>query len=273
MKLFKLLTLFIATISLSSCEDKINVDLETAAPKLVIDAAIKWQKGTNGNKQQIKLSTTAQYFGTEIPKVAGATVFITDSDNVVFNFVETDTLGNYNCTNFIPVLNKNYKLTVVYKNETYEASENLMPAPQIERIEQKNQSGFSGNDIQIKAFFTDDGTQDNFYLFQYQSSDRLIPTFDLSKDEFYQGNEIFGIYQDENLKAGQTLAISILGISEKYYNYMNILVTIAGSTAGSPFQSPPATVRGNVKNTTNERNYPLGYFSLSETDFRNYVIE
>lgn len=273
MKTFKFLTFFIALVSLSSCEDKINVDLQTAEPKLVIDAALKWRKGTFGNKQQVKLSTTARYFGTEIPKISGATVFVTNSDNTVFNFIETDTLGNYNCADFTPVLNKNYELTVVYKNETYKASENLIQVPVIDKIEQKNQSGFSGDDIQVKAFYTDDGTQNNFYLFQFQAVDKVNPTFNLSKDEFYQGNQIFGIYQDKNLKVGQVLSISILGISEKYYNYMNILISIAGSSAGSPFQSPPATVRGNIKNTNNEKNYPLGYFSLSETDFKKYTIK
>jgi hypothetical protein len=54
---------------------------------------------------------------------------------------------------------------------------------------------------------------------------------------------------------------------------MSILLSIAGNTNGSPFQSPPATVLGNIKNTTNEKNYPLGYFSLSETDNRNYLIK
>jgi hypothetical protein len=54
---------------------------------------------------------------------------------------------------------------------------------------------------------------------------------------------------------------------------MNILLSVAGNTGGSPFQSPPATVRGNIINTTNFDNYALGYFRLSETDSASYVIE
>ncbi len=50
---------------------------------------------------------------------------------------------------------------------------------------------------------------------------------------------------------------------------MSVLVSIAGNNGGGPFQSPPATVRGNIINTTNSANYPLGYFSLSEVDIRN----
>jgi hypothetical protein len=54
---------------------------------------------------------------------------------------------------------------------------------------------------------------------------------------------------------------------------MSILISLAGSNNGSPFQSPPATVRGNIVNQTNEANYALGYFSLSEIDSLEYTIE
>ena len=54
---------------------------------------------------------------------------------------------------------------------------------------------------------------------------------------------------------------------------MNKLITIAGSGSGNPFATPPATVRGNITNTTNNSDYPLGYFHLSEIDTVNYLVE
>jgi hypothetical protein len=54
---------------------------------------------------------------------------------------------------------------------------------------------------------------------------------------------------------------------------MSVLVSIAGNGGGGPFQSPPATVRGNIINTTQEENFPLGYFSLSEYDSVNYIVK
>ena len=59
-KLF--IVLLIASFSVISCEEVVNVDLDTAAPKLVIDASIKWEKGTTGNVQKIKLTTTTDYY-------------------------------------------------------------------------------------------------------------------------------------------------------------------------------------------------------------------
>ena len=53
---------------------------------------------------------------------------------------------------------------------------------------------------------------------------------------------------------------------------MQVLLSIAGNAGGGPFQSPPATVRGNILNTTDINNYALGFFSVSETASINYMV-
>ena len=112
MKNIKYLLLLLIALSFSACEKVIDVELNNAPPRLVIDAFIKWTKGTTGNEQKIKLSTTAPYFSNTIPTVSGATVFITDSNNK-FVFTEIAGTGDYLCTDFTPLLNGNYTLTVI----------------------------------------------------------------------------------------------------------------------------------------------------------------
>ena len=116
-----LIALFIS-IFFASCEEVVDVDLDTAPPKLVIEAAINWQKGTTGNQQTVKLSTTTGYFENVIPTVSGATIFIKNSKNDQFNFYEVHKTGRYVCTNFIPVIDENYTLTVISNGKTYTAT-------------------------------------------------------------------------------------------------------------------------------------------------------
>jgi hypothetical protein len=271
----KLVFLFVFFTSLffTSCEEVVDVDLETAPPKLVIEAAINWEKGSSGKQQVIRLSTTTGYFESQIPSVSNAVVFIKNSKNQKFNFTEFNKSGRYMCNDFIPELNEEYTLTVISKGNTYTASETLKSVAPITRIEQKNDGGFTGKDIEIKAYFTDPGDEDNFYLFKYVYSNKITSNYYVSEDKFYQGNEIFSSAIDEDLKAGDEVEVTHFGISKQYYNYMNILVSIAGSSVGGPFQSPPATVKGNIINTTDKNNYPLGYFSLSEISTKKYKIE
>ena len=273
MKNIKTILAFIGLILVSGCEKVVDIDLNTMEPKLVIDAAIKWQKGTVGNVQTIKLSTTNSYYDNQIPTVSGATVFITDANNNVFNFVESNVAGSYVCSNFTPVLNRNYTLTVNSNGSTYTATETLKPVPQIDRIEQINNTGFTGNVIEIKTYFTDNGTTQDYYLFKFKPTYTAIPIYFAQEDISFQGNQIFGLYRNDKLEPGQNFEVTLSGISRQYYNYMRILISIAGNNSGgSPFQSPAATVRGNIINTTNDANYPLGYFSLSEQDYRNYIV-
>ncbi|OMQ08715.1 DUF4249 domain-containing protein [[Flexibacter] sp. ATCC 35103] len=273
MKKASLLIVLFLSIFFTSCEEVVDVDLDTAAPKLVIEAAINWQKGTTGKQQTIKLTTTTGYFENVIPTVSGATVFIKNSQNVQFNFTEVQKTGRYVCSNFIPVIDENYTLTVINNGITYTATETMKSVAPITRIEQNNEGGFTGKDIETKAFFNDPADVDNFYLFKYVYSNKVTSTYYVSEDKFFQGNEYFSSSDDDELKIGDEVEMTHYGISKQYYNYMSILVSIAGSNVGGPFQSPPATVKGNIINMTDKSNYPLGYFSLSEIDIKKYKIQ
>ncbi|MFD1603070.1 DUF4249 domain-containing protein [Flavobacterium artemisiae] len=273
MKKASLFILTLLVVIFSSCEEVVDVDLNTAPPKLVIEAAINWEKGSTGRQQSIKLSTTTGYYESSVPTVSGAVIYIRNSKNERFNFLEVQKTGRYVCGTFKPVLNEEYTLTVISGGNTYTAKEILKSVAPITRLEQNNEGGFTGQDIEVKAFYTDPGDEENFYLFKYGYSNKVTSSYYVSDDKFYQGNEIFSTSDEEDLKSGDEIEITHFGISKQYFNYMNILVSIAGSNVGGPFQTPPATVKGNIINTTDKSNYPLGYFSLSETDTRKYTIE
>lgn len=257
----------------SSCEEVIDLELDTAAPKLVVEASIIWIKGSSGNAQKIKLTTTTGYYDQEVPIVTGANVSITNSDNTVFNFTEIPDTGEYACTNFVPEIGETYTLTIINNGETYTATETFQALSPITRIEQNNEGGFTGKDIEIKAYFNDPANADNYYLYRYEYSNQVSVSYNVDEDEFFQGNEFSSRSQNDDLKKGDVIELSHYGISKQYYNYMNILIGIMGSNSGGPFQTPPATVRGNISNSTNPKNYPLGYFALGETDMRRYVIQ
>ncbi len=264
--------ILIATL-FTSCEDVITVSLDTSPPKLVIEASINWLKGTTGANQKIRLSTTTSYYNTIIPKVSGATVFVKNSSNTIFNFIENPNSGEYICSNFIPVINETYILTIISNGQTYTATESLKAVAPITKIVQNNQGGFDRKTIEIKTFYNDPPNEKNYYLFKYLYPNKTKLNYYVDEDQFYQGNEFFSISQNNDLKTGDTVQISHFGISKPTINYMNILINIAGNTNGSPFQSPSATVRGNIINTTNPTNYALGYFSLSEVETKNYIVQ
>ena len=273
MKITKYIALIVITLFFQSCEEVIDVDLNTAAPRLVIDAAINWQKGTTGAEQKIILSTTTDFYSNVIPKISGASVSVKSSENLNFIFSEIPNTGEYLCNNFKPILGETYTLTVIYKGETYTATETMQSVSPILSIVQKNNGGFSGKDYEIQVSFQDP-TDKNFYMVKFFPDIYKTPSYSILKDEFTNGNLKSWQFSDEDLKQGTKIDITHYGVSELYFNYMNKIISISNSSGGgSPFQTPPATVRGNIVNQNNINNYALGFFSLSEVDERDYVIQ
>ncbi len=273
MKKTNILIALIVALFLNSCEEVVNVDLNNAPPKLVIEASIKWLKGTSGNEQKIKLSTTTSFYNSQIPTVSGATITVKNSSNTTFNFVEIANTGEYLCSNFVPLINDTYTLNINLNGVSYTATEVLKSVAPIEDLVQNNEGGFTGKEIQIKTFYTDPVNETNYYLYQYNYNDKIKQTFYGDEDTFFQGNRFFSLSQSDDIKKGDEIKVTHYGISKTYYNYMNILISIAGGNSGGPFQSPPATVRGNIINTTNKDDFPLGYFYLSEIDRRTYTVQ
>jgi hypothetical protein len=271
-KLYSLVTIIVC-FSIISCEEVIPLDLQSVAPKLVIEAAITWKKGTNGNAQKIKLSTTTDYYSTTPIAVKGAVITIQNSSRQIFNFTEVPNTGEYKCSNFVPLIGETYTLSIQYNGNTYTATEVMQGVTKITKIEQNNTGGFSGKDIELKAHYLDPVLSTNFYLYRYTYSSQVTSSYYTDEDTFFNGNDFFSISQNDKIKPGDKVEINHYGITKAYFNYMSVLVSIAGNSGGSPFQSPPATVRGNIINTTQPDNFPLGYFSLSEYDSVNYIVQ
>jgi hypothetical protein len=271
MKKYLFFTSLLLSLLFISCEEVVDVPLDTAAPRLVINATLKWEKGTDGSHQMIRLTTTTGYYDAQVPVVSDAEVVVTDTHGNTFAFVETPGTGEYHCDHFIPELNAEYKATITVAGQTYEATEILKSVPVIDKIEQEKRDGFGGDFIQIKAFYTDNGDTEDYYLFRFDPSHKILPSFQVSKDEFYQGNQIFGIYISEDVKKNDIVRIELTGISKRYYNYMEKIIAAAGS--GGPFQSPGSTIRGNFVNVTKSDNYALGYFAVCETVLETYQVQ
>lgn len=269
----KYITLVLISILFISCEEVIDVDLETAEPRLVVEATINWFATTDGSFQKIKLSTTTAYFANEIPAVTDAVVTISNTSGQVFNFIQNVIPGTYECTNFVPVVGENYTLRVVYKGEIYTSTDVLYDTPLITDVEQKNDAGFLGEETELKFFYNDFQNQTNFYFSKLENTNTLIPSFSVAEDRFTQNNEMFELYFLEDLNPGDVVKFSINGVSNNFYNYMNILLAQTGSSNGGPFSTPSSTIRGNLVNQTNFSNYALGYFRLSKTETIEYTIQ
>ncbi|MDP5105402.1 MAG: DUF4249 domain-containing protein [Polaribacter sp.] len=251
----------------TSCEKVIDVTVPSIEPKLIIDAAFEvyFDEIPVTAKTVVKLSLSADYFDETIPAVTNATVFLTDlSNNTIINFTNTNSDGNYEPVNsFIPSDTTEYELTIIYANETYKGTATKVKSTPFTNVVQGDETLFSGKETQLKVDFFDDGTQENYYLFDF--SENLFLSID---DRFFNGADynFSFFYQEDEIELPKTVTLKMSGISKAFYTYFEVLNSQSGQNSGGPFQSVPSSLLGNMINTTNEDNFPLGYFHISETD-------
>ena len=275
------LTILLFVLVFTSCEDVIDVDVQEATTRLVIEASLDWEKGTTGNNQTIKLSKSTPYFDANTNvSVTNASVKVTNN-NSAEEFVFThQSNGLYTTTQFVPVINDSYTLEVIYDGETFTANETLTPVTDITEITQSIEDGFEDDVLEFNVIFTDPEDEENYYLFKTQRRGDLLPELEDGDDEFVNGNEItwwFEKQEDEDTdkieeyKPGDIVDISFFGISEAYFNYIRIL--IEQSEGAGLFSSTPVPLRGNCVNITTPGNYAYGYFRVTQVVKTSYTFQ
>ncbi|KAA2216859.1 MULTISPECIES: DUF4249 family protein [Maribacter] len=284
--MYRFIYCLLGIILLQSCEDVIEVDLPTETSRLSVDAVLRMDTSEPITTAQIKLNLTSSFFEENNP-LSNAEVRIRNLDFVSDNSLESNEInlaevspGTYEATrNTTFFTSGQLALFINFKNEQYYATTSFVPTSPIESVVQGEETLFTGDETEIIISFTDDGTRDDFYIFDFGFNEFLV-----TEDEFYQGQRFEFSYFYEDIEPGQEMTISILGADESFYNYMNQIIVQAGGDQG-PFQTPAATVRGNIFNVTGIANpeelesigqnndFPLGYFAVVQEFKRTIEIE
>ena len=171
-------------------------------------------------------------------------------------------------------------MQIDFEDEFYVATARFVPTVPIDNLVQGDGILFDEDDTEVIVTFTDSDERDDFYLFDFDFGNYLV-----TEDEFYQGQQFeFSYFYDEALAVGDTLNISIMGVDEDFYTYMDQLILQSEEDFG-PFETPALTVRGNFINATNIdnnnnfdnlndiNNFALGYFAIVQEYKETLVVQ
>lgn len=265
---------------LSSCTEKIDVELDETYTRLIVEGNLT----TDTMEHIFMLSKTSDYFSNQpAPRVTGATVRISDeSGNSIL--LEEKEEGVYKTpADFFGIVNKKYDLRIDLQEEiggysVYEGSSVLPPVAPIDSIgmEFTEQFGEDGYWI-VKLYATDPGGVENYYQFNIFRNGILM-TDSLDKvsfvdDRLFDGNFTYGIgvsYFDNSLEnqqfqIGDTVVMQMGGITKEHFTYM-ANVEEATSYQNPLFGGPPANPIGNIDNGA------FGYFSTYSTTYSSMIL-
>lgn len=265
------LLIILGIFAFSSCEEVVQLDLDTAAERLVIDARII-QRTDEPTFAVVQLSRTASFYTEDNPHVTDATVFLTDDEGVRYDLNHSDS-GRYASplpNNFPLSPDVEIELTVIDGNETYKATASYAQTVPIEEVETEEVAGL--DDLtRISAFYQDPEETGNYYLFTYV--DEFNVEIDTGDDEFSNGNLTPTIFFIEELEQGAQARVIIEGLDRRAFDFYNILLSQSDGGSAGPFGTQPAEVRGNIVNVTDAEHYPYGYFRFSQVYDFDFTIE
>lgn len=269
----------LAATFLFSCEKIIDLDVPESDPQLVVDA---WYTDED-TAQYVKLSTTAPYFDeAQTPRVSGAEVLLhTYEDGALTN---TETLeedpnqSGYYIFNSPAELGKGYQLEVNAPafDPVKSDIQQILETPPILDISWEEASPDVEDSLAIYevyiATYEIPGPGDFYRWFVYVDEEYLDEpeNINVQSDELVDG-AILPEYEVTSrlFRYGQTVRIKQCRINESAYDYLSLLL-FQTAFIGSPFDTPPAPLVGNMKFIGKE-GHALGFFGASSTSIAEVV--
>jgi len=256
---------------LVGCQDVIEVDVPVDQPRLVVDGLIRVD-GIRSATTDVRIiaSITSSFFDNVSPAQLDAISILNTQTNFEIQLMEqasgSGIYGDVLPTEFLT--SAPLQLKISYNGQLYEATTSFVRSAPIDNLVQGTSTLFTNDETEIIISYTDTPDRVDFYLFDFDYNEYLV-----SEDTFYPGQSFqFSYFYEPGLELDTELKVGILGIDEPFYNYMTQLIVQAGGDQG-PFQTPAATVKGNIINSTNPDNFALGYFAVSELFTSTLVIE
>ena len=265
MKKYFYISLAASCFLFSACEKEIELDLNTANTKFVIEGMVTDQPGP-----AVVTITQTKNFNTDntFPVVSGAAVTISDNNGSPITLHET-TAGRYESTAVTGMPGHSYALSVSTNGQTFTA---LASIPALVRFDSLyiSKEILMGDDRMVaNAVYQDPPARGNAYRFIQYINGRRTRFLFAENDNLTNGRNVttqLRVYGDEGedqpIKTGDVIRVEMQGIDPAVYLYWFSLQSASGrSNDGAP-ANPVSNIKGGA----------LGYFSAHTVQVKTVTV-
>lgn len=286
---------------IQSCRDPFEPELrETNLNFLVVEGFIEVE-----GESKIRLSRSTEVRSTDEPQIEiGARVFLTNEENVTWEFQEREA-GNYTLTgNFDP--GQNYQLGIWLSNGQQYMSEALVPiiTPEIEEL------GYLRDEAGVEIFVSTKGNDEaQYFLWSYEEhwifrpgvvtyliydsglvrsrkdeeridrcwDSNLFPKIVLQNSSRFEDNTILQRElvripnQSEKLTQKYSILVTQRAINQEAFDFWEILRKNSDDIGGI-FSPLPSLIRSNIKNTVDDTEPVIGFISMGKSANKRIFI-
>jgi len=250
-----LTTALLGLLSLTSCEDVIELDLDSSEPQTIIEATID---ATTQTATVLLTESNSFYDSNEPTTLSGASILLIDDNGLNYSLVETES-GLYQMDNIDLSNTTSFALSIDSNGELYEASAEVPSQVALDSIIVTSGGppfGGDGSEMVI-AQFEDAPDVKNYYRIKaYENDTLLAATYTLIDDEFRGDGEVTSIGVRALFEVENTVTLELLSTSKGYYDYFLQLSSQSGDGGNS---TTPFNPKGNFTNNG------VGYFGIYHT--------
>ncbi len=254
----------------TSCEKVVNIKLDTADKKYVVEGVLTNQPGTC----MVLLSQTHDFDASnDFIGISGATVQITEKDGPTTLLTETSA-GVYQATNLTGATGKTYTLSVTVNGQWFLASSTMPAQVNMDSVYFTEDEAPGGKRKMANVQYNDPAKVANNYRFIQYVNGVKEKTIFVRNDELTDGNltatklrypKNDDDEEDNSIKTGDLIKIDMQCIDSAIYKYWYSLSRSA--TGGGGNSATPANP------VTNVTGGALGYFSAHTLQSRTVVVQ
>ncbi len=257
-KFIKSLLFAALALACASCEKVIDVDLNSAAPRTVIEANLK-----EGDQQfQVLVYQTKDYFSnTPAVYFDDATVTLSDDSGESIALLAAGA-GRY-IAPVTGVAGKTYTLQVTRNGESFTAT-STMPAQTVLNKLSSKELDLPGeeNHREVYLHFDDVPGEHNFYRVLVTANDTLELDLQYFDDKYFDGNAVKWSL-NELYDSGDQLSVELRSIDQAAYQFYNTLAPILSGNEDTAPGNPTGNWQGGA----------LGYFIAYSASALDGVVE
>jgi hypothetical protein len=249
-----------------SCEDVIDINLNSVEPRVVIEGTITHGWGPH----PVRISKTDDYFipGNFTP-VSEAIVTVTDDAGRSFDYQEIEP-GIYQNEYILGFAGRTYYLSVTVEGATYTASSTMPETIPIDSLAYEYQPGdeFEDEGYLLHCYFQDPEGQDDYCRIKIWNgnTEKWLGGYFLYNGDWSDGNYIDYNYFWNVFEPGDTLTVGLMTIEKQIHDYYLTLSQVVASKDGEMPQGVPANPNTNLSGGA------LGYFAAFAIDWQSIVI-
>jgi len=253
-------------LSIVSCTKDIHVNLNDAAPQIVITGEVNNAAGP----YLVRITKTVNFsVSNTFPPVSGATVKITDSTSGQTDLLTETSSGVYT-TQLLPqgTPGHTYQLFISVGGQTYTAISTMPQIVSLDSVTFEHKTDLGGTTINAIPNFQDPPGVANYYSFTEYINNKLFnKAIFVFEDRLSDGRYVTSPLSMDSayLKTGDNLQLEMRCVDKNTYNYFNEFASILDA---SNFQSAaPANPVTNISNNA------LGYFSANTIQSKSVIVK